>query len=179
MEILNITFHSASEEPALIAAAAEYQAIWEADGDAFVSVLETQTDLDLPKAALNALVFEGTSRSHPLILRASCSEEVKAATLVHELGHRLLSANGLRAEFGQDFHVDSHKLLYLFLFEVYLELFGEEKTHRMVEWESNLRPSYRECWRWALELGEAERVRRFERIKQSRNDWLPYLTGDT
>ena len=174
---MDITFHPASEDPVLKAAAAEYQAIWKADGDAFVSVLETQAGLALPKLALNALVFEGTSRSHPLILRASYSEEVKAATLVHELGHRLLSANGLRAEFGQDFHVVSHKLLYLFLFEVYSNLFGKERALQAVEWESNLRPSYRECWNWALELGEAARARRFEQIKQNRDEWLPYLNS--
>ena len=172
---MNIKFYPASDEPVLIAAAAEYRAIWEADGNSFVNALETQTDLTFPKPALNALVFEGTSRSHPLILRASYLKEVKEETVVHELGHRLLSANGLRAEFGQDFHVNSHKLLYLFLFEVYLELFGEERAHRAVELESSRRPSYRECWRWALELSKTERVRRFERIKQNRDGWLPHL----
>ena len=177
--LINITFHPESDDPSFVAASAEYQAIWNSSGHSFVRALEAKTGLALPDISLNALVFEGTSRAYPLILRASYSSDIKASTLVHELGHRLLTANGLRPEFGQDFHIYSHKLLNLFLYDTYLELFGEEKATQAVAYESNLRPSYRECWQWTLELSEVERAARFDSIKRHGDDWLPYLDGRT
>lgn len=173
---MNITFYPESDTPAFISAAREYQDIWEANRQAYVDALESQTDLKFSYKSLNALVFEGPSRSHPLILRASYSREIKAATLVHELGHKLLSANNLRVEYGiRDSHINGHKLLNLFLYDVYVTLFGEAKAIDIVELESSRRSSYHECWQWALNLTKAERAARFTTIKEHRPDWLPHL----
>ncbi|HEX2184216.1 MAG TPA: hypothetical protein VHN78_01755, partial [Chloroflexota bacterium] len=78
-------------DPALVAAAAEYRRLWEADGQRIVACLERLTGLRFAETSVEALVHEGVSTSHPLRLRASYAAETKAGTLVHELCHRLLS----------------------------------------------------------------------------------------
>ena len=57
-------------------------------------------------------------------------------TIVHELGHRLLTANDTRA-LGAKAHMNIHKVLYLFLFDVYKTLFGQAKALAITEWESS------------------------------------------
>ena len=174
---MRINFYPESNDSTLVAASVEYQDIWNLKGHTFVKVLESETGLPLPNIVLNALVYEGISRSHPLILRASYSSDIKAAVLVHELGHRILTANGFMPEADENFHLNAHKLLYLFLYEVYAALFSEKQADAIVNWESNLRPSYRVCWQWALDLGEAKRKVRLERMKSRKKDGLPYLNG--
>lgn len=158
---MELNFYPERDDRALAVAAAEYERIWGEDGPAFLKALKGKTGLSFVEGELNALVYEGISRSHPLILRASYSSDVKAAVLVHELGHRLLAGNSVIPEPGEDFHLNAHKLLDLFLFDVYLELFGEQRAQEAVAWESGLRESYRDAWRWALEFSEAGRAKRF------------------
>ena len=99
--------------------------------------------------------------------------------LVHELGHRLLVDNNIVAERGNDFHRDSHRLLNLFLYDAYVELFGLETANEIVAWESDLRASYRETWAWALELEKAERARRLASIRKDKENWRAWLEGRT
>mgnify|MGYP001799005361 CR=1 FL=1 len=175
---MNITFCPESDTAAFVSAAREYQDIWDTNGRAYINALEAKTGLEMPDKPIEATIFEGVSRSHPLKLRASYSRDIKAPILIHELGHRLLIANelgGRRYKAHKDLHVISHKLLNLFLYDVYVTLFGDAKASEIVAYESNFHPSYRECWQWALELTETERAARFANIKAHRSDWLPYL----
>ena len=177
--MLELNFYPERNNPKLAEAAAEYQEIWREQGKAFLGVLETKTGLTFTETEVNALVYEGISRSHPLTLRASYPKAVKASILVHELGHRLLSSNGLTPASGEGFHINAHKLLNLFLYDVYCELFGTDGAQKAVEWESGLRASYKVCWQWALGLSENERAKRFSAIKQHKDNWLPYLDRST
>ncbi len=172
---MQISFYPEWDEPKLIAAAGEYEEIWSARGDDFISVLEKRTELDFVESRLNVLIYEGVSYSHPTVLRASYPIDIKATTLVHELGHRILAGSGFGYKRAEDRHINGHKLLYLILFDVFVELFGEDKAQRAVEWESGLRPSYKNCWQWALNLSEPERAHRFSTIKYNKEDWEAYL----
>lgn len=162
---LSIQFYPQWDDPFLVEAASEYTEIWESLGERITEAIQTQTGLRFVERKLNALVIEGASRSHPLVLRASFPKPVKAHTLVHELGHRIVAGNKITARLDEDPHINAHKLLYLFLFEVYVKLFGTEKALEVVEFESALRASYRDCWQWALALSLAERAEKFASVR--------------
>jgi len=139
---LRISFRPAAPEPDIVSATAAYQELWDAHGDEIVRQLEARAGLQFAERDLDAQVHEGPSRSHPLTLRASYDRETKLGTLIHELADRLVvdalpSARGL----------ESHEVIYLFLFEVWTDLFGRAFAQRQVDVESRRRPLYAAAWR--------------------------------
>ena len=173
---LEVDFHPEWSDSQLVAAVREYRNIWTAHGSSIVEVLERRARLRFVETMINALVCEYPSRARPLILRASYPKNVKCSTLVHELGHRILSGNGYRTTPGEkSSFVNAHKLLFLFLFDAYVELFGEKMAQQAVEFESSLGPSYKGCWQWALDLDQAERAIRFADIKRHKEAWTSHL----
>lgn len=85
-------------------------------------------------------------------LRASYPERIKRGTLVHELGHRYLSAMG-RYRAG----LSEHQALNLLLLQVWVALWGSEFVAAQIKAESQWTESYRSAWQWALSLSEAQR----------------------
>ncbi len=71
----------------------EYQSLWESEGAKMIKALEQASGLNFPPQDIKVIVFEGASHSgyadKPMKLRASYPADVKKATLMHELGHRL------------------------------------------------------------------------------------------
>ncbi len=92
-------------------------------------------------------------------LRASYDLEVKKGTLIHELSHRLLF-NLKNKPAG-----DEHKLLNLFLYDVWEELYGTQFAHNMVRAEKEFGSLYRDAWEYALSMDKDSRKRTF--IEQS------------
>ena len=88
-----ITFEA--ESPVFSKAVADYKAIWAADGARIVGLMEQKTGLRVEPNPILAIVHEGVSSSGyhdiPMRLRASYPFDIKRATLVHELSHRLIS----------------------------------------------------------------------------------------
>jgi len=157
---VEIRFHPESEQPALARAAAEYRRLWEAHGDDVIEKLAAATGLRFPEPALDAVVFEGMSQSHPLRLRASYDNETKLATLIHELAHRLVHGHA-RPSVASDQpsqERQNHELIDLFLFDVWADLYGEAFAKRQVEIESERRPMYRDAWHVALAIDPASRA---------------------
>jgi len=151
---LELTFWTASAEPEILFATAEYEQLWLARGGEIVERLETQTGLHFAERDLRAEIYEGPSRSHPLRLRASYDRDTKLGTLVHELAHCLV-ADGYSVEARG---LESHELIYLFLFDVWSDLFGASFAQRQVEIESQRRPLYADAWRSALAIDRAARA---------------------
>lgn len=174
---MQINFYPDWDNPELTAAVEDYKRIWLEIGNATVKELQQRTQLKFRESVFTAVVYDGMSLAKPLLFRYSYQDEIKATTIVHELGHRLLSGNGFKRDPGPEQHVNAHKLLYLFLFEVYISLFGESKAAAAVEWESNLRPSHRNCWNWALALSLNQREKRFHNARDHRENWTAHL-GD-
>ncbi len=165
--MLTINFHPDSDRPDFVTAAEEYQQLWEAEGKRIVGRIEETTGLRFAERVINAIAFEGISHSQPLSLRASYPPDVKKATLVHELCHRLLTGNniGFRGKLGSyEWNLESHKAINLFLFDVWADLYGEVFAAHQVETESMRQPFYREAWEWALSLGRDERAKLFQEI---------------
>jgi len=151
------------EGPEFAAATEEYQAIWKAEGDLIVNALQKATGLVLEPGPIQAIVYEGVSysgyRERPMRMRASYPSDTKRATLVHELSHRLISDVAPR-------HVDQHPVIFLFVYDVWLELWGKEFADAQVAVESARRGryDYESAWRDALALGAAARAERWSKL---------------
>jgi len=157
---VEVRFHPESGRPALAVAAAEYRRLWDVEGDQVVEQLAAATGLRFAEIAIDAIVFEGMSQSHPLRLRASYDSETKLATLIHELAHRLVQGHARpgAAHDGADQQRQSHELIDLFLFDVWADLYGEPFARRQVDIESQRRSVYRDAWQVTLELDRASRA---------------------
>ncbi|MDQ8754933.1 hypothetical protein RCO27_01710 [Sphingosinicella sp. LHD-64] len=151
-------------------AAAEYRRLWDVDGARIVAAMEAVTGLPFPASPIEVIVRDGppmTSYDGQTIrLRAGYSPAYKKATLVHELGHRL--ALTLPREAG----LDDHRLLYLFLYDVWTDLYGQDYADRMVAVERRMRRlyDYDAAWTWALSMTREERQARL-RALTSRLDY--------
>ena len=157
---LQISFRPASPEPNIVSATVEYEGLWAAHGDEIVARLEAHTGLQFAERELRAQIREGPSRSHPLQLRASYDPETKLGTLIHELAHRLI----IDAAPPAARRLESHAVIYLFLFDVWTDLFGESFAQRQVEIESQRRPLYAEAWRTAHGMDRTARSARLRAV---------------
>lgn len=166
-----------SMAPAHEPAANEYRTLWAAEGPRIVAAMEAATGLPFPAAPIEVIVRDGPPMTsfdgQTIRLRAGSSPAYKKATFVHELGHRL--ALTLPRQAG----LDDHRLLYLFLYDVWADLYGQEFADRMVAIERRMRRvyDYDAAWSWALSMTRAERQARLRalttRLDYQRIDLTP------
>jgi hypothetical protein len=152
-----------AQGPRFEPAAQEYRGIWEAEGRRIVAALERETGLIFPEPPVAVTVREGVSGvtrdGRRMFLRASYSADEKKGALVHELGHLLVMPQAaLRREVGE------HRLLNLFLYDVWTNLYGRDFADRMVEFERRKHRRYRAAWAWALAMTREERRARFQSL---------------
>ena len=153
------------ESPAFERATAEYDALWKAEGSRIVEAMERVSGLPFAERDIRGIVFEGVSnsgfRETPMRMRASYPPEIKKGTLIHELGHRLLSERVLATK-----DVDEHRKLFLVLYDVWVALYGQEFADRNVVVESGRKGiyDYDAAWKWALSMTPQERAARFKSL---------------
>jgi len=158
-----IGFFSAG--PEFDEAAGEYRRIWAEEGERIAAALERTSGLVFPQSEIEALISQAPPMmaydGRTLRLRASYSPAYKRATLVHELGHRLSFLLPRRDG------LDDHRLLYLFLYDVWTDLYGESFALRMAGIESSIPGSYdyAAAWRWALSMTREERQARLRAMR--------------
>jgi hypothetical protein len=149
--------------PAFAPAADEYRRLWQAEGSAMVAAMERVAGLRYPPGPVEILVSEGRPMTaydgRTIRLRASYSPAYKKATLVHEVGHRLALALPRSAE------LDDHRLLYLFLYDVWTDLYGQAFADRMVSIERRIGPGYEAAWTWALAMTREQRQARLAALR--------------
>jgi hypothetical protein len=165
---VRITFLPESDQFA--GAVAEYQRIWAADGARIVAAMERVSGLRFVTAAyadtaITANVREVPSnsgyRARPMTLRASYPLDTKRATLVHELGHRLQTELFRRGE-------EEHEPLFLWLYDVWVELYGQEFADAQVAVERARGPRYVAAWDGALASSAVDRAARWKAIVAER-----------
>ena len=167
MTSVELRFQPESHEDVLTQAADEYSEIWREHGQMIVEALERRVGLPFKEPLVEVAVFEGISQSHPMKLRASYDRETKGATIVHELSHRLSSEYKIPfPENSGDVPLELHKTIYLFLYDTWVELFGQDVADRQVAVESARTPIYESAWQWALNLSESERASRLRELVQ-------------
>ena len=125
--------------------------------------MERATGLRFEPGPIPVVVYEGPSssgfRDLPMQLRASYPRATKQATLVHELAHRLISELVPKS-------FETHPIIFLFVYDVWVELWGQPFADEQVVVESGRRGlyDYETAWKDALELTPEERAARFEQF---------------
>jgi hypothetical protein len=94
-------------------------------------------------------------------LRGSYPLDTKKSALVHELGHRLIGQLTTRPP-----DLDEHRVLDLFLYDVWESLWGRDFADEHVKVESGQTGlyDYETAWKWALSISKDERASRFAAI---------------
>jgi hypothetical protein len=145
----------------------EYQAIWNDEGEKILEAMEHVSALRFKDKEVKVIVFEGVSRSglgdDPMKLRASYPSNIKKATLIHELGHRLI------ANIPKTKEIDEHRVLFLILYDIWEKLYGKDFADKAVEVEKERRGlyDYESAWKWALSLSKEERAAKFKALRES------------
>ena len=160
-----VIFQAESDE--FEAAAEEYREIWAEDGERIVAALENATGLPFEEQPVITIVYEGVSFSGykkiPMRMRASYPTDTKRGTLVHELSHRLIADR-----VSKDF--EDHPVIFLFLYDVWVELWGQEFADGQVAVESRRRGlyDYEGAWKTALALG----------VDGRKSQWQTFVADD-
>lgn len=162
--MISIRFIPIFEDTEFIEAAKEYEYIWKQENAHIIEAFKTVTGLSFLEDRIACVVYEGMSMSGRTVddimkLRASYDVEVKKGTLVHELAHRL--AFNIK---NHPADLDAHQVINLFLYDTWVELYGEEFANRMVEVEKGRTEMYKHAWEWALAFSKAERMNKFIEI---------------
>ena len=155
-------------QPRFSGAADEYRRLWDAEGARIVAALETATGMEFAANSVEVIVSNGPPMTgydgRTMRLRAGYSPAYKRATLVHEMGHLLTLGLPRTAE------IDDHRLLYLFLYDVWTDLYGQEFADRMVRIERRITGlyDYDAAWSWALAMTREQRQARLGALKAQR-----------
>lgn len=164
-----ITFAAQQKSATFEAAAVEYRRIWAAEGNHIIEGLERITGLTFPEKSLTVEIYEGPSFSglgkDPMRLRASYTPDNKKGALVHELGHRMNAQIGKRPS-----DPDEHRLLFLYLYDLYVDLYGKDFADRQVAFSRSLKGlyNYDAAWNWALAMTRDQRRARFAEVVKIR-----------
>jgi len=165
---VNISFSPESEK--FTEATREYQKIWSEEGRRMIEAMESVSGLKFQETDIKAIVYEGVSYSgykeSPMKLRASYPTNVKKATLIHELGHRLNNPIIDKPE-----GIDEHRLLFLYLYDVWEKLYGKSFADEMVVVEKKRKGiyDYEMAWNWALSLSKEERASKLKEALSKNN----------
>lgn len=163
---VNIIFSPESEK--YLTAVEEYRQIWQQEGEKFLTTIEQVTKMRFMEKEVRAIVFEGPSSSGgpktPMKMRASYPNDVKKAALIHELGHRLNFQLRNRPK-----ELDEHRILFLYLYDVWERLYGKEFADKQVEIERGRKGlyDYDSAWKWALTMSVDERASKLREIVQN------------
>jgi hypothetical protein len=156
------------ESPRFAAATKEYQEIWAAEGARINAALAEASGLAMERGPIRAIVYDGISNSGykeriPMRMRAGYPPDTKRATLVHELAHRLISDYVGKNE-------DDHPVIFLFVYDVWARLWGQEFADAQVAIEGKRTGvyDYAGAWREALALGAEGRRDRLSRFLAQR-----------
>ena len=176
--MLTIKFYPDSDIKKMESPTGRYEEIWRREGGKIVKKIEEASGLKFKESCINAIVFVAKlpSRSCPLSLGANLTDERKLAVLIHELCHRILAANEiglLKNQFQseQERTYEVHKVLNLFLYDIWSDLYGEDFAKRNVEAEIGLKTSqiYKKAWKWALSMSREKRKEMILKLTRKRD----------
>src|SRR6218665_2547043 len=154
-------------EPRFAETADFYRQLWRTDGPRIIAALERESGLAFPEAPLDIVLRDGRPMTgygcSAIRLRGTYTGQVAAATLVHELGHCLT------ARLPRNAGLDDHRLLYLFLYDVWTDLYGLDFADRMVRLERRIPGGYDydAAWTWALAMTREQRQARLRALRAS------------
>ena len=142
-----------------------YRGFWQAEGARIVAALERESGFAFPDRPLEIILRDGPPMTgygcSAIRLRGTYTGPVAVGTLIHELGHCLT------AQMPRTAGLDDHRMLYLFLYDAWTELYGPAFADRMVRLERRIpgRHNYDAAWRWALAMTREERQARLRELR--------------
>ncbi len=134
-----------------------YRTLWRAEGARIVAALERESGLAFPDRPLEIVLRDAPPMTgygcSAIRLRGTYTGPTAVGTLIHELGHCLT------ARMPRTAGLDDHRLLYLFLYDAWTDLYGPDFADRMVRLERRIpgRYDYAAAWDWALAMTREER----------------------
>jgi hypothetical protein len=162
----------------LILAAGRYSEFWQRKEKAILESFYKHTGLTFKQRRITVWIREdGRSKAgnthRPMELSKNCiDEESIGCTLIHELAHRLAIGNGIDSEEGNPF-IESranyyvHRHIYLFLYDVFVDILGQEAALKEVARESAYPNSfYTKAWQWCTSKNYQQRQLAFARLKK-------------
>lgn len=155
-------------DPGFAPAAAEYRQIWDEEGPRIVSAMESVAGVEFPDLPIEIIVHRGPPMTsydgRTIRMRAGYSPTYKRAAFIHELGHRLSFLLPRTAE------LDDHRVLNLFLYDVWTDLYGQAFADRMVSIERRIggRYDYDGAWTWALAMTREQRHELLRALRDGR-----------
>lgn len=152
--------------------AREYREIWRQEGERIIRTMESVSGLRFNSpahadTAITVILVDAAAssgyRDRPMRMRFNYPSATKRATLVHELGHRLQS-HLFRRE-------DEHFELFLWIYDVWTDLYGKQFADEQVAIEKRRGSPYPAAWDKALALTRAEREAQWRAIVAERSTW--------
>ena len=153
-------------EPRFESTADHYRRLWQVEGPRIVAALERVSGLAFPERPLEIILRDGRPMTgygcSAIRLRGTYAGRYATGTLIHELGH-CLAAQMPRAA-----GLDDHRLLYLFLYDVWTDLYGQAFADDMVRIERRIPTGYDydAAWTWALAMTREERQARLRALRE-------------
>jgi hypothetical protein len=152
----------------------EARQIWAAEGAHIIQVIQEVSGLRFGESAITVLIHRAPSVSGAPIpsspLKLSSRYPIRMS-LIHELGHRLNTAQirSLPKDWPSgNAGRDGHKLLYLYLYDVWVRLYGQAQADDWVDqekqWAALGFTFIKEAWEWALQLGADGRAAKLRAI---------------
>jgi len=164
---MQINFYPESDNsPDYELAAKEYAKIWEESKGSIVKALEKVSGMKFKTKLINAFIYSGHNYSIPLMLRYSNEKYYIRSILMHELSHRLLIDNGFMLPLYDNFVEEVHKIIYLFVYEAWIEALGQEVADKSKERDLSFKdPRYMRARNWAWSFSKEDRRKEFEKMK--------------
>lgn len=155
-------------DPRFAKTADAYRTLWAQEGERIAAALEGQSGLAFPAGPIEVILHDGRPMTgngcSAVRLRGSYFGALAKAALVHELGHCLAASLPRTAG------LDDHRLLYLFLYDAWSELYGRDFAERMVRAERRIPGGYdyAAAWDWALAMTREQRQARLRALREGR-----------
>lgn len=152
-------------EPRFAGTAGYYRELWTVEGPRIVAALERTSGFAFPDRPLEIILRDGRPMTGfgctAIRLRGNYTGRHATGTLIHELGHCLAATMPRGAG------IDDHRMLYLFLYDVWTDLYGQDFADDMVRLERRIPTGYDydAAWSWALAMTREERQARLRALR--------------
>ena len=135
-----------------------YQQQWNTDGKRITRAMEAASGLRFSPLSVRVIVYLGVSYTGTDTLPMHLNVRYPfGMTLVHELGHRLNAQ--LRSRPAE---IDEHRLLYLWLYDAWVALYGRQFADAAVQaektWAAQGLTFIVSAWDWALSMTPEQRA---------------------
>lgn len=166
---VKLSFVADSEQYAQVAK--QNQTTWNTEGQGMMQAMEEVSGLKFEPIDIQVIIRAGPSvtgsRNGPMRLNVRYPLRM---TLLHELGHRLNGqiTNPKKERGGLEAALEEHKFLYLYLYDVWVKLYGKSFADSSVtaerKWKDLGLYFIDSAWEWALSMNQQQRASKLKEL---------------